>query len=231
MNEQTPTWSCPVCYRRIEDWEDLFVDEYFMEMLHNTPKHIDSVRVEPNGHITIIDENPDLADEESEEEEELIVKNEEKEVTTILLDDDDDEVEAVEKRNDAPEAELQEAAISNDTIPKIASTPEAKTATPEVRANTPQERIAISEDRTATPENDQPPKKRQKMDFIDLTLDSGDEDDAIQQDTNDEVSIVTKENTNAIQKDSNVSKENNDSSSKAMPKSNGNSSETNHNTR
>ncbi|KAI7899506.1 PINIT domain-containing protein [Cokeromyces recurvatus] len=97
MNEQTPTWTCPVCYRRIESWEDLFVDGYFTEMLKNTPKHVDSVRVEPNGHITIIDEDPALAndsdDDNDEEESRLLrnVKNEEKEVTTILLDDDDEE--------------------------------------------------------------------------------------------------------------------------------------------
>ncbi|CAO3655837.1 unnamed protein product [Mucor hiemalis] len=93
MNEQTPTWSCPVCYRRIENWEDLIVDEYFTEMLLNTPKHIASVRVETNGNITIIDENPDLA-EESEEEEEIPPVKEEPEITILLDDDDDDEVDA-----------------------------------------------------------------------------------------------------------------------------------------
>ncbi|KAI8636232.1 PINIT domain-containing protein [Parasitella parasitica] len=175
MNEQTPTWSCPVCFRRIEDWEELFVDEYFMEMLQNTPKHIDSVRVEPNGHITIIDENPDLANEESEEEEEIKVKTEEKVIATILLDDDDEdqEVRTVEKKKSRPAAKLQEGAISNDTIPNTASTTEATTASPMTRTTSPHERIALSE----VPETDTPPKKKQKMDYIDLTFESGDEDD------------------------------------------------------
>ncbi|CAO0801892.1 unnamed protein product [Mucor circinelloides] len=174
MNEQTPTWSCPVCYRRIDNWEDLFVDEYFMEMLQNTPKHIDSVRVESNGHITIIDENPDLADEESEEEE-VIEKNEEKEITTILLDDDDDEVDEASK---APEPDTQqETAISKDTIPNIASTPEITTANPEAAASLSRERIAVSE---GLEEAEQPPRKKAKSDVIDLTLDSGDEGDGVE---------------------------------------------------
>ncbi|OAC99846.1 MIZ-type zinc finger transcription factor [Mucor lusitanicus CBS 277.49] len=176
MNEQTPTWSCPVCYRRIESWEDLFVDEYFMEMLHNTPKHIDSVRVESNGHITIIDENPDLADEESEEEEELNDKPEEKEITTILLDDDDDEEDEVGKDAEAEADKQQEAAISNDTIPNIASTPETSTANPDANASTSRERIAMSE----SSEAEQPPRKKAKSDVIDLTLDSGDEGDGVE---------------------------------------------------
>ncbi|CEP10588.1 hypothetical protein [Parasitella parasitica] len=175
MNEQTPTWSCPVCYRRIEEWEELFVDEYFMEILQNTPKHISSVRVELNGHITIIDENPDLANEESEEEEEANVKTEEKEITTILLDDDDEEqeVETGENEKQEPAATLQEGAISNDTIPNTANTTEATTATSTTRTITPHEGIAVSED----PETYAPPKKKQKMDYIDLTLESGEEDD------------------------------------------------------
>lgn len=103
MNEQTPTWSCPVCYRRIENWEDLIVDEYFTEMLLNTPKHIASVRVEPTGHITIIDENPDLADESDEEEEPTpppLVKKE-PEITILLDDDDDDEEEEEQNSNNS----------------------------------------------------------------------------------------------------------------------------------
>lgn len=174
MNEQTPTWSCPVCYRRIDNWEDLFVDEYFMEMLQNTPKHIDSVRVESNGHITIIDENPDLADEESEEEE-VIEKNEEKEITTILLDDDDDEVDEASKAAE-PDTQ-QETAISKDTIPNIESTPEIMTANPEAAASPSRERIAVSE---GLEEAEQPPRKKAKSDVIDLTLDSGDEGDGVE---------------------------------------------------
>lgn len=151
------------------------MDEYFMEMLHNTPKHIDSVRVESNGHITIIDENPDLVDEESEEEEELNAKPEEKEITTILLDDDDDEEDEVGKPVETEADKQQEAAISNDTIPNIASTPELTTANPDANASTSCERNAVSEGFEA----EQPPRKKAKSDVIDLTLDSGDEEDGV----------------------------------------------------
>ncbi|KAI9480856.1 MAG: PINIT domain-containing protein [Benjaminiella poitrasii] len=116
MNEQTPTWTCPVCYRRIESWEDLFVDGYFTEMLQNTPKHIDSVRVEPNGHITIIDEDPELTDESDDEETHPLknVKSEEKEVATILLDDDDEEEEvAIVQANTGSDDVVDDAAATD----------------------------------------------------------------------------------------------------------------------
>lgn len=119
MNEQTPTWSCPVCQRRIENWEDLIVDEFFSQMLINTPKHIDSVRVEPSGIVTIIDENPDLADEESEEEEVPEVKPEPE--ITILLDDDDDD-EAANKTNSIP--------ATVDSLTKRPTTPDANDTQP-----------------------------------------------------------------------------------------------------
>lgn len=98
MNEQTPTWTCPVCYRPIVSWKDLVIDSYFAEILANTPKHINSVLVEPNGNITIVDENPDLADATDSEDEDMEREQQkEKEVVTIVLDDDDDEEEAVEE--------------------------------------------------------------------------------------------------------------------------------------
>ncbi|KAI8881243.1 zf-MIZ-domain-containing protein [Backusella circina FSU 941] len=93
MNEQTPTWACPVCYKKINDWEDLVVDGYFTEMLKNTPKHIESVKVEPTGLITIVDEHPDLYSESEEEEEEQPKKPEPEEVT--ILDDDDDDQDII----------------------------------------------------------------------------------------------------------------------------------------
>lgn len=150
MNEQTPTWSCPVCHRRIENWEDLIVDEFFSQMLINTPKHIDSVRVEPSGLVTIIDENPDLADEDSEEEELPEVKPEPE--VTILLDDDDDE-EGI--------ASMSNNLIETNNIPVTANFPTTK------RVNTPE-----------INEQTQPPlRKKIKADIIDLTLDSEDEEE------------------------------------------------------
>jgi hypothetical protein len=167
MNEQTPTWSCPVCYRRIEDWEDLIVDGYFTEMLLNTPKHIDTVRVEPNGHVTIIDENPDLANknDDSEEEEETeapladIIKPEE---VTILLDDDDEHPPAIVQNNsttDETQAVIPSQQTSNDI--------------PFSDALTTGKRKSPCDDHQEPTE--QPARQKQKTNIIDLTLDSEDE--------------------------------------------------------
>src|SRR5436190_21807869 len=50
LNEQTPTWQCPICNRSISSDEDLFLDgyvyffrvkltsSYFHDILHNTSK-------------------------------------------------------------------------------------------------------------------------------------------------------------------------------------------------
>lgn len=153
MNEQTPTWSCPVCYRRIENWEDLIVDEFFSQMLINTPKHIDSVRVEPSGIVTIIDENPDLADEESEEEEVPEVKPEPE--VTILLDDDDEEEGVASAPNNLTQT---------NNIPATADT---LTASSYKRVHTPD----------TNEQSQQHLRKKTKSDVIDLTLDSEEEDD------------------------------------------------------
>lgn len=49
MNEQTPTWTCPVCTNIIHSWEELVIDGYFSDILANTPKEQDSIIIEENG--------------------------------------------------------------------------------------------------------------------------------------------------------------------------------------
>ncbi|CAG8436902.1 11713_t:CDS:10 [Diversispora eburnea] len=49
MNEQVPTWTCPVCNSIIDSWEDIVVDGYFTDILKNTPEDQDSVSIDPNG--------------------------------------------------------------------------------------------------------------------------------------------------------------------------------------
>ncbi|KAI8083785.1 PINIT domain-containing protein [Thamnidium elegans] len=169
MNEQTPTWSCPVCYRPIKSWEDLIVDEYFAQMLLNTPRHIDSVRVEPSGVVTIIDENPDLArqeEEDDEEEEETDIPHVKTEPeVTILLDDDDDDDEDAQVSYGSPYH-----ATDTINIPiAVAPTPFEKPGPSCLRKSPP----TLAADAEAPP-----PRKRVKKksaDVIDLTLDS-DED-------------------------------------------------------
>ncbi|KAG1561301.1 hypothetical protein G6F49_001936 [Rhizopus delemar] len=86
MNEQTPTWSCPVCYKKIDSCDDLVLDGYFLEILNDTPSHIDSVKVETDGQITLINESSSPGDESDAEEEES--KNKEETVVELLDDDD-----------------------------------------------------------------------------------------------------------------------------------------------
>ncbi|KAI9298788.1 hypothetical protein K502DRAFT_362013 [Neoconidiobolus thromboides FSU 785] len=49
MNEQMETWECPVCQKYINPWEDFIRDNFFMEILQNTPEDAESVFLEPSG--------------------------------------------------------------------------------------------------------------------------------------------------------------------------------------
>lgn len=49
MNEQTPTWTCPVCTNVISSWEELVIDGYFSDILANTPQDQDSIVIEEDG--------------------------------------------------------------------------------------------------------------------------------------------------------------------------------------
>ena len=48
LQEQAPTWTCPVCYKTII-FEALTVDQYVSDILVQTPKSIDQVVIEPTG--------------------------------------------------------------------------------------------------------------------------------------------------------------------------------------
>ncbi|GAA6021539.1 hypothetical protein JCM11491_006479 [Sporobolomyces phaffii] len=48
MNEQTPTWNCPICSKTLK-FEDMVVDGYFEEILKICPSSVDSVTVNPDG--------------------------------------------------------------------------------------------------------------------------------------------------------------------------------------
>ncbi|CAO3680051.1 unnamed protein product [Rhizopus stolonifer] len=68
MNEQTPTWSCPVCNIPIKEYKSLALDCYSMEILQRTSKHVEKVTVEPNGDVFYIDEHPSQDEYDSESE-------------------------------------------------------------------------------------------------------------------------------------------------------------------
>ncbi|GAC95846.1 zinc finger protein [Pseudozyma hubeiensis SY62] len=48
INEQTPSWSCPVCFKTIKP-EDLMMDGYVDDILKRVPQDEDSVIIEPDG--------------------------------------------------------------------------------------------------------------------------------------------------------------------------------------
>ncbi|KAF3924984.1 hypothetical protein AA313_de0201286 [Arthrobotrys entomopaga] len=52
LQEQAPTWSCPVCNRKIE-FEQLAVDKYVEEILKSVPKDVEGVTIDPMGNWTV----------------------------------------------------------------------------------------------------------------------------------------------------------------------------------
>ncbi|KAK6362020.1 SUMO ligase siz1 [Orbilia blumenaviensis] len=52
LQEQAPTWNCPVCSKKIE-FADLAVDKYVEEILNSVPRSVDAVTVDPMGDWTV----------------------------------------------------------------------------------------------------------------------------------------------------------------------------------
>ncbi|GAA6020304.1 hypothetical protein JCM10207_003219 [Rhodosporidiobolus poonsookiae] len=48
MNEQTPTWQCPICSKTLKV-DDMIVDAYFEDLLKTCSDDVESVTVEPDG--------------------------------------------------------------------------------------------------------------------------------------------------------------------------------------
>ncbi|GAA5956340.1 hypothetical protein JCM3765_005633 [Sporobolomyces pararoseus] len=48
MNEQTPTWGCPICSKTLK-FEDMVVDGYFEDILKTCSSSVDAVTVNPDG--------------------------------------------------------------------------------------------------------------------------------------------------------------------------------------
>ncbi|KTW29006.1 uncharacterized protein T551_02280 [Pneumocystis jirovecii RU7] len=49
LNEQTPTWQCPICNKLIYKLEDLAIDSYTLEILNSVSSFVESVTINPNG--------------------------------------------------------------------------------------------------------------------------------------------------------------------------------------
>ncbi|CAG8695691.1 4846_t:CDS:2, partial [Scutellospora calospora] len=52
MNEQTPTWLCPIC-NNVGSWSDIVVDGYFADILNNTSQDQERIIIEPNGEWSV----------------------------------------------------------------------------------------------------------------------------------------------------------------------------------
>ncbi|OTB06915.1 hypothetical protein M426DRAFT_20659 [Hypoxylon sp. CI-4A] len=78
LQEQGPTWSCPICYKPAP-FETLAIDEYVLEVLENTPESLQQVTIEPNGVWRTKTEDPEHmrsqngADTKSEDDDDLSI--------------------------------------------------------------------------------------------------------------------------------------------------------------
>ncbi|KAF9939293.1 SUMO ligase siz1 [Mortierella alpina] len=60
LNEQTPTWTCPVCSRIMHSWEEIVVDGYFKDILKVTPKSLENITVQADGTWELPSTTPPL---------------------------------------------------------------------------------------------------------------------------------------------------------------------------
>ena len=58
LQEQGPTWSCPICYKPTP-FDSLAIDEYVQEVLEKTPDSLQQVTIEPDGQWKMKTEDPE----------------------------------------------------------------------------------------------------------------------------------------------------------------------------
>ncbi|KAF9321478.1 SUMO ligase siz1 [Podila horticola] len=88
LNEQTPTWTCPVCSRVMHSWEEIVVDGYFKDILNSTPKSLESVTVQADGTWEIPASIADQAEVDNSPKKKVVDP-----ASVFLLDDDSDNEE------------------------------------------------------------------------------------------------------------------------------------------
>ncbi|KAG5440093.1 hypothetical protein PCK2_000605 [Pneumocystis canis] len=54
LNEQTPTWQCPICNKSIYTLDDLAIDNYTSDILNSVSPSIESVTINPDGSWSTI---------------------------------------------------------------------------------------------------------------------------------------------------------------------------------
>ncbi|GJJ71198.1 E3 SUMO-protein ligase PIAS1 [Entomortierella parvispora] len=100
LNEQTPTWTCPVCNRIMHSWEEIVVDGYFKDILNSTPKSLESVTVRADGQWEI----PSTETAEVAVKPSLQKKASESSSSDVFVLDDDSDDEAAPQAKSAPAA-------------------------------------------------------------------------------------------------------------------------------
>ncbi|ORX92573.1 zf-MIZ-domain-containing protein [Basidiobolus meristosporus CBS 931.73] len=69
LNERTPSWTCPICNRVLNNWNELVLDGYFEDILDKVDADVDRVVVEVDGSWRI-------PDKEQDKEEPVVIKRE-----------------------------------------------------------------------------------------------------------------------------------------------------------
>ncbi|KAK9728365.1 E3 SUMO-protein ligase pli1 [Basidiobolus ranarum] len=69
LNEQSPSWTCPICNRVMGSWSELVLDGYFEDILKKVDSDVDRVIVEVDGSWR-------LPDKEQDKEKSLSIKHE-----------------------------------------------------------------------------------------------------------------------------------------------------------
>ncbi|KNC96584.1 uncharacterized protein SPPG_08168 [Spizellomyces punctatus DAOM BR117] len=85
LNEQVPTWTCPICSKYIQSWESISIDGYFMDILQSVSEDVDMVEIRPDGSWYVPGDKKETL--ESEEKKETVDTGE-----VLSVDSDEEEI-------------------------------------------------------------------------------------------------------------------------------------------
>ncbi|KAM5462912.1 E3 SUMO-protein ligase pli1 [Microsporum audouinii] len=150
LQEQAPTWSCPICYKATS-FEALQVDQYVDNILRATPQSVEQVTIEQNGEWS----NPNDAPETAPGSNGLANGNGD--------DDDDDLVEI----NSSSIPAVKREADSQASLHHVTPTPsrEASSVASVPRPSTGKRTIGQVIDLTASDDDEEPPRPAKRLAF------------------------------------------------------------------
>ena len=171
VNEQTPSWSCPVCNRIIKP-DELMMDGYVDDILKKVPEEHDAVIVEPDGSWRTQDGQ--VTSEGAQESQPSKAR-----AFSQALGFDDEEDEDMKDAETQPEAGARasgagspvDVVILDSPTPPSGPTPAARTPVASAVPAGPS-----SASRTAETSRQSSTRPAAEPEIIDLTLDSDDED-------------------------------------------------------